>query len=295
MFCFTGSSLASNSPQFNSSHAISHAVGLKPALPVKATPISSSQVHARKPRAAEELGRGVPGEHRPYRSSGDSDERDHQSHMAVGGMGAGLPTMSHGKAQLDFKEENSEDTAPRWHSEILKPDGSVLDPADGSSPAQERSLFLSEPDDSSPIIKVSFSEPDQYHQTESQPQEAQGGDPTSWTLSDFYDYLSPDYSTTESYPDDDRSTPADLEDENIKKAGPANSQSSSAKDGASGWDDLAGSPRAVKNDDSVENGSCLLGFVRTNGTCQSPCDVYRSYCFNGGQCYVLEGIGAFCR
>lgn len=283
--------MASSTTQFNSSHAISHVVGIKPALPGKAMPISSSQIHAYKQRAAEEPGSSGLAANRPYRSSTDSVEQDHQSDMAVGGMGAGLPIMSHGKAQLDFKEEITGDSAPRWHSEILQPDGNVLD-IHSRSPSHEQSLFLSEQDDFSPIIKVSFSEPDQHHQTETPPQEVQGGDPTSWTLLDFYNYLSPDYSTTERYADDDQSTPADLEDENIGKAGPANSQSLTPDKGASGQDDLAGPLGAV---DRVENGSCLLGFIHRNGTCQSPCDVYTIYCFNGGQCYVMEGIGAFCR
>lgn len=242
VFCFTGSSVASNATRFNSSHV----VGFKPALPRKALPISSSQIHA----PAEEPGSSGLGENRPSRTiSADS----------VGGMGAGLPTMSRSEAQLDFKEENAEDVAPRWRGRTLQPDGSVSD----------RSLFLSEPDDSSPVIKVSFSEPYQRHRIEIPAQEVQGGDPTSWT-SEFYDYLSPEYSTTESYADDELSTPADMEDENIRY-----NPAGAAENGV--------------------NGACLLGFVRRNGTCQSPCDVYTSYCLNGGQCYVVEGIGAFCR
>ncbi|MCJ8746537.1 hypothetical protein PDJAM_G00142930 [Pangasius djambal] len=289
-----GSSLVSNATQFNSSHVASNVVELKPALPGKVMAISSPQIHAHKVRAAEEPGSGGLGENRSHIISANSVEQEHRSDIAVGGMGASLPTMSHGKAQLDFKEENTEDTAPRWHSKILQPDGSVLD-LDSHSSSHERSLFFSKPDDSSPIIKVSFSEPDQHHQIEIPPQEVQGGDPTSWTLSDFYDYLAPDYSTTEGYADDDRSTHEDMEDENIplvKKAGPANSQFLTPDDGASGGDDLGGPPVAVVR---AENSGCLLGFVRRNGTCQSPCDVYTSYCFNGGQCYVVDGIGAFCR
>lgn len=292
VFCFTGSSLASNATQFNSSHTASNVLGFKPALPGKAMPISSSPVHAHKPHAAKELGSSGLDENRPYIFNAERSER--RTDMAIGGMGAGLPTMSHGKAQLDFKEENTEDTAPRWHSEILQPDGSVLE-LDSRSPSHEPSLFLSEPDDSNPIIKVSFSEPDQYHPIEIPPQEVQGGDPTSWTSSTFYDYLSPDYSTTDSYADDDRLTPVDMDDENVhlvQKAGPANSWSLSSDDSASGGYDLAGAPGAV---DRVANGGCLLGFVRRNGTCQSSCDAYTGYCFNGGQCYVVEGIGAFCR
>ncbi|TTO63373.1 SWI/SNF complex subunit SMARCC1 [Bagarius yarrelli] len=242
-----GSFLVSSATGFNTSDV----VGLKPVRSAEVMPISSPQLHGH-----EEI---KSGENRRSVISTDSAEKE----QAVGGMGAGLPTMSHGKAQLDVKEESPDDDTdtPRWLTELLQPDGSVL-----NSPSRERSLFLSEFDDSGPVVKVSFSKPDQHHQIEIAPQEVQGGDPTSWTLSDFYDYLSPDYSTTESYADDDRSTPADMEDENVQQVKRAGSQS-----------------------------DCLMGFVRRNGTCQSPCDVSTSYCLNGGQCYVVEGIGAFCR
>ncbi|KAG8521581.1 Chondroitin sulfate proteoglycan 5 [Galemys pyrenaicus] len=45
-----------------------------------------------------------------------------------------------------------------------------------------------------------------------------------------------------------------------------------------------------------ENGTeCRNGFVRHNGSCRSVCDLFPSYCHNGGQCYLVENIGAFCR
>ncbi|EDL77088.1 chondroitin sulfate proteoglycan 5, isoform CRA_a [Rattus norvegicus] len=44
-----------------------------------------------------------------------------------------------------------------------------------------------------------------------------------------------------------------------------------------------------------ENGTeCRVGFVRHNGSCRSVCDLFPSYCHNGGQCYLVENIGAFC-
>lgn len=47
---------------------------------------------------------------------------------------------------------------------------------------------------------------------------------------------------------------------------------------------------------SGENGTeCRIGFVRHNGSCRSVCDLFPSYCHNGGQCYLVENIGAFCR
>ncbi|XP_006868856.1 PREDICTED: chondroitin sulfate proteoglycan 5 [Chrysochloris asiatica] len=45
-----------------------------------------------------------------------------------------------------------------------------------------------------------------------------------------------------------------------------------------------------------ENGTqCRSGFVRHNSSCRSVCDLFPSYCHNGGQCYLVENIGAFCR
>ncbi|KAM5157766.1 chondroitin sulfate proteoglycan 5 [Mantella aurantiaca] len=45
-----------------------------------------------------------------------------------------------------------------------------------------------------------------------------------------------------------------------------------------------------------ENGTeCRNGYVRRNNSCKSLCEVYPTYCYNGGQCYIVENIGAFCR
>uniref|UniRef100_A0A8D0KZF2 Chondroitin sulfate proteoglycan 5 n=1 Tax=Strix occidentalis caurina TaxID=311401 RepID=A0A8D0KZF2_STROC len=45
-----------------------------------------------------------------------------------------------------------------------------------------------------------------------------------------------------------------------------------------------------------ENGTeCRSGYVRHNSSCRSVCDLVPSYCHNGGQCYLVESHGAFCR
>uniref|UniRef100_A0A8C3TP01 Chondroitin sulfate proteoglycan 5 n=1 Tax=Catharus ustulatus TaxID=91951 RepID=A0A8C3TP01_CATUS len=45
-----------------------------------------------------------------------------------------------------------------------------------------------------------------------------------------------------------------------------------------------------------DNGSeCRSGYVRHNSSCRSLCDLVPSYCHNGGQCYLVESHGAFCR
>ncbi|KAK2830282.1 hypothetical protein Q5P01_018213 [Channa striata] len=41
---------------------------------------------------------------------------------------------------------------------------------------------------------------------------------------------------------------------------------------------------------------CRLGFVRSGpGVCVSQCDAEPNFCFNGGVCTVVAGMGAFCR
>ncbi|KAM8967198.1 chondroitin sulfate proteoglycan 5 [Pelodytes ibericus] len=45
-----------------------------------------------------------------------------------------------------------------------------------------------------------------------------------------------------------------------------------------------------------ENGTeCKNGYIRRNNSCKSLCEIYPTYCYNGGQCYIVESTGAFCR
>ncbi|XP_065255758.1 chondroitin sulfate proteoglycan 5 [Emys orbicularis] len=56
------------------------------------------------------------------------------------------------------------------------------------------------------------------------------------------------------------------------------------------------SQSAVAAGPGGENGTeCRSGYVRHNNSCKSVCDIFPSYCHNGGQCYLVEGLGAFCR
>ncbi|XP_076865609.1 chondroitin sulfate proteoglycan 5b isoform X2 [Brachyhypopomus gauderio] len=285
-----GSSELFNATQFNSSTSAAREMAVKSALPGEATPIFQAQVLVRKPREGEEPGSGGPGEHTPSSITPhvSTPLTEVEELAAVGGMAADLPTRTgsraHGRAQLDFKEEDSEDSAPHWQSEVLQADGRVLaHQPHGPGPSQPPPKDSRRPGDGH-VINVEFYESDRGHQIDTppppRPQELQGGDPTSWT-SDFYDYLSPDYSTTEAYPDEDPPTPVYMEDENLS----SNHQPFAPGFGAAGYDPAG----------PAEGGSaCLPGFVYGNGTCQSVCDSSSSYCFNGGQCYTT-GAGAFCR
>ncbi|XP_041421657.1 uncharacterized protein LOC108718675 isoform X3 [Xenopus laevis] len=50
--------------------------------------------------------------------------------------------------------------------------------------------------------------------------------------------------------------------------------------------------QTASNDSSSE---CRNGYVRRNNSCKSVCEIYPTYCYNGGQCYIVENTGAFCR
>ncbi|XP_012372244.1 chondroitin sulfate proteoglycan 5 [Octodon degus] len=154
------------------------------------------------------------------------------------------------------------------------------------------------------------------------------GETPSWSLLDLYDDFTPfdesDFYPTTSFYDDleeeeeeeddkDAVGGGDLEDENdllpTEKpgTGPGIGQPTSRWHAVPPQHTLGlvpGSSIAVrprpgepgKDLASSENGTlCRSGFVRHNGSCRSVCDLFPSYCHNGGQCYLVENIGAFCR
>ncbi|XP_062321489.1 chondroitin sulfate proteoglycan 5 isoform X3 [Osmerus eperlanus] len=139
--------------------------------------------------------------------------------------------------------------------------------------------------------------------------ELQGGDSTSWAMPDNYDYLTPyedgvsptadeySYSTTTDTYDGD-------EDLRLSAGTPSRSKPRDPSSGSltpdeallSGGASAPGRPAVQSVDGSDGVGGCRVGYVKQNGTCRSPCDTLApSYCFNGGQCYLLEGMGVFCR
>ncbi|KAM5291939.1 chondroitin sulfate proteoglycan 5 [Ctenodactylus gundi] len=155
------------------------------------------------------------------------------------------------------------------------------------------------------------------------------GETPSWSLLDLYDDFTPFdesdfYPTTSFYDDleeeeeeeeDDKDTVGggDLEDENDPlptekpRARPETGQPTSRWHAVPPQHTLGmvpGSSIALRPRPgepgrdlaSSENGTeCRSGFVRHNGSCRSVCDLFPSYCHNGGQCYLVENIGAFCR
>ncbi|XP_061738755.1 chondroitin sulfate proteoglycan 5b isoform X4 [Nerophis ophidion] len=138
------------------------------------------------------------------------------------------------------------------------------------------------------------------------PQKQKAGAPTAWTLSDFYDYLSPDDDLSASdptpEPEPTPSPPVYMEDENpllaSSPARPVNAKP--GVDNKPAWP--ATSQPAPDNGGDLSLGGalggdgCRLGFVRSGpGMCVSQCDAQPNFCFNEGVCTVVAGVGAFCR
>ncbi|XP_069551100.1 chondroitin sulfate proteoglycan 5-like isoform X3 [Brachyistius frenatus] len=232
--------------------------------------------------------------------SDDSAERDHLIGAGLG-LGAKLPLSStkhhhsHKHAHLDFVEEDP-------------PVGEELT-AGGAGPDQPGNPL------SDDVITVEFHSPapdvvpsDGALDWEKAPkaQKQKGGSPTAWTLSDFYDYLSPDDDLsaldTTPEPEPTPSPPADMEDENPLLSGSPAVPDNVRPNVASG-PSLPAPPMPGPDKDeglglggAMGSGGCRLGFVQSGpGVCVSQCDTEPNFCFNGGVCTVVAGVGAFCR
>ncbi|XP_028984997.1 chondroitin sulfate proteoglycan 5 isoform X3 [Betta splendens] len=114
--------------------------------------------------------------------------------------------------------------------------------------------------------------------------ELQGGDPTSWAVPTEYDFFTP-------FEDGVSPTTEDYYSTTYEPQPPVRSRPWVPGPGRP----VDGPAGALPADGSDGVGGCRAGYQTVNGSCRSPCDSLPSYCFNGGQCYLLEGMGAFCR
>ncbi|XP_030226981.1 chondroitin sulfate proteoglycan 5 isoform X7 [Gadus morhua] len=205
------------------------------------------------------------------------------------------------------EEREAESTNPPW---LVAKDTSVfdLDPRLlTTTPPPPGAVNPSHPD----ILHVDFFDQAARGRSDLAPpspsslaHELQGGDPTSWAMPDSYDYLTPydegvsptadeyTYSTTtETYDsaEDPRLAPG--------RPGPRAPEDKAPLPGGGAAAESPDTPRvpvyAVDGSDGL--GGCRVGYQMLNGSCRSPCDSLTNYCFNGGQCYLIEGQGALCR
>lgn len=233
--------------------------------------------------------------------SDDSAERDH---LIGAGLvfGAKLPLSStkhhysHKRVHLDFVEED-----PPVAEELTAGGGGPDQPG---NPLSDDVITV---EFHSPAPDVVPSDAALGWAKAPKPQKQKPGDPTSWTLSDFYDYLSPDDDDpsavdTTPEPEPSPSPPAEMEDENPLLAG-SPAVPDKVKPNVDSRPPLPAPPMSGQDQDeglglggAMGEGGCRLGFVQSGpGVCVSQCDVKPNFCFNQGVCTVVPGMGAFCR
>ncbi|XP_035991266.1 chondroitin sulfate proteoglycan 5 isoform X4 [Fundulus heteroclitus] len=127
------------------------------------------------------------------------------------------------------------------------------------------------------------------------PHQLQGGDVTSWAMSDNYDYLTPyedgmtptidqySYSTT---------TDAYETDDDLREAAGSPARSRPRVPGSGSFNPGQSYPGVAPN---LSPNGCRPGYQMINGSCRSACELQPNYCLNGGQCYQLDGEEIFCR
>lgn len=278
----------------------------------------------RKPRAGEEdeQGSGMFGETAvpvveevgmaaPPQISPDSAETEHLLPSSPRG-----PEVMEGEEEGDEEEESLPHTDPPW---IHAKDTAVFDldhlftttapPLAATNPSNPDVLHVDFFDPSSRGRGLDLTPPS----PSSLAHELQGGDPTSWAMPDNYDYLTPyedgvsptadeyTYSTT---------TNAYETDEELRLSDGSPARSKPRVPGSGSFNPgtalpgeeapapnilVAAPPAASPVDGSDGIGGCRVGYQMVNGSCRSPCDMLPNYCLNGGQCYLLEGMGVFCR
>ncbi|XP_035463471.2 chondroitin sulfate proteoglycan 5 [Scophthalmus maximus] len=218
--------------------------------------------------------------------------------------------------EVEDKEERLPNTDPTWiHAE----DTAVFDldrlftttapPPAATNPSNPDVLHVDFFDPSSRGRSLDLAPPS----PSSLAHELQGGDPTSWAMPDNYDYLTPyedgvsptadeyTYSTTTGAyeSDDDLRSSAGSPGRSRPRApgsGPLIPGAALPGAGAPVPNVPAAAPPAASPVDGSDGlGGCRVGYPMVNGSCRSPCDALPNYCYNGGQCYLLEGMGVFCR
>ncbi|XP_061839245.1 uncharacterized protein [Nerophis lumbriciformis] len=227
--------------------------------------------------------------------SDDSAEREHLIEAEVPTLSKHSHSHSHKHARLALVEEE-----PPVGEELT---GGGAGPDQPGNPLSDDIITV---EFHSPAPEVAPSDVESPGDKLPKPQKQKAGAPTAWTLSDFYDYLSPDDDLSASdptpEPEPTPSPPVYMEDENPLLAGsparPVNAKP--GVDNKPAWP-ATSQPGPDDGGDLSLGGAlggdgCRLGFVRSGpGMCVSQCDAQPSFCFNEGVCTVVAGVGAFCR
>ncbi|KAG7255580.1 hypothetical protein CRUP_037312 [Coryphaenoides rupestris] len=243
--------------------------------------------------------------------SDDSAERDHLIGAGPLSLGAGLPLSSsihhraHKRLHLDFYDEDQHLGGGGGGEELTA--GGGAGPDQPGNPGSDNDVITVEFHSPAPDTA-----PSDWPRA-SGPQRQKAGNPTAWTLSDFYDYLAPDDDLSAldatPVPEPSPSPPADMDDENprLPAVVPVVPQRVKPNAAGKGWPPSAPQPPLQGGGKGpvgagpgglggvVGSDGCRLGFVRSGpGVCVPQCDAEPDFCLNGGVCTVVAEVGAFC-
>ncbi|XP_029101884.1 chondroitin sulfate proteoglycan 5-like isoform X2 [Scleropages formosus] len=269
------------------------------------------------PRGSEELGSGMLGEGVDVSSSPgdrgvetstaisqDSAEKDDLLEVTAANLPTLPPPRAGGGAQvlLDFRDDEEPQkpsrTHPPWRPTLPGLWEVVFD-MDVEPPTPTPAQLPAEPD----VVTVDFRRHDlKLTSLEPTANELQAANPTAWVVPDAYDYLTPFGGSvaTETYTEEESSPAPTAEDQDVMRltTTPPSRPFDPRTLGTTllGGEDEDEEPPPAPGVVDASNGSdCRPGYVRHNTSCRSLCDFFPSYCFNGGQCYLVEGTGVFCR
>ncbi|XP_017284092.1 chondroitin sulfate proteoglycan 5 isoform X2 [Kryptolebias marmoratus] len=216
-----------------------------------------------------------------------------------------VPEVLEGEEVRDEEEERLPHTDPPW---VRVKDTAVFDldhlttttaapPPATTNPSNPDVLHVDFFDPSSRGRNLDLAPPS----PSSLAHELQGGDATSWAMSETYDYITPyEDGVSPTVDEYTYSTTTDVyeSDEDLREAAGSPARSKPRVPGSGSFFPGIGIPvpniRGVANPAISSNG-CRVGSQMVNGSCRSACEMQPNYCFNGGQCYQLDGEEIFCR
>ncbi|XP_060756505.1 chondroitin sulfate proteoglycan 5 isoform X2 [Neoarius graeffei] len=124
--------------------------------------------------------------------------------------------------------------------------------------------------------------------------ELQGREPTAWAMPKNNDYLTPYDQNVSPASEEENITKRDEHDDDLTTMSPPPPHRNFHPHFPNPLIP-AREKEPPTNHNKLGKSSSAKCQMLVNGTCKSQCDMMPNYCFNGGQCFVLEGTGVFCR
>ncbi|XP_026766946.1 chondroitin sulfate proteoglycan 5 isoform X4 [Pangasianodon hypophthalmus] len=258
----------------------------------------------RKPRDGGELGSGLQEDDHPLTSTPTTKEMTTED-LKISPDSAETDHLLPEVIKKDLLPSAS--TKSPWHGTDEKMESTVFDldenqdsVLDRQEPPTTMTPFPTHSPSHTEFLTVDFFDT-RSHVNELVPpsptaHELQGREPTAWAMPNNYDYLTPYDQTVSPTSEEATTKPDEYEDDLTTTPPPPPPRTFRPHFPNSFIPAREEEPPANRNKvGKSSSAECWTGSMLVNGTCKSQCDMMPNYCFNGGQCFVLEGAGVFCR